>query len=136
MSSQCPQPDALDEQTYVERYTCAETFQGGAPYCADSNVSDNIRFNHVGGGDYEVRNVPDTGFIYNGTLTCRTFEWNAVSPGEYTEVGTWTFSDNLSSFSGSSTYAALDESYAGECNTTGALSPNVPPNPPPVPPCP
>ena len=135
-TSECPQPNALDERIYNEIYTCAESFQGSDPYCADSNASDSIRFTHVGGGEYEIRDVPDTGFVYNGTLTCRTFDWTALSPGEYTEGGTWTFSGNLSSFVGSSIYEALDSSYDGECNTTGALSPATPPNPTPVPPCP
>ena len=135
-TSECPQPDVLDGRTYIEIYTCAESFQGSQPYCGDLNVSDSIRFTHVDGGDYEVRDVPDTGFVYTGTLTCRTFDWTALSPGEYTEAGTWTFSANLASFSGSSTYDALDQSYTGECNTTGAESPSTPPNPTPVPPCP
>jgi len=135
-SPACPQLDALDERTYVELYTCAESPQGGDPYCAHSNASASIRFTHVGSGDYQVRNVPDTGLLYNGTLACRTFEWNAVRPGEYTAIGTWAFSPDLSRFAGSSTYAALDASYAGECSTTGAESPTSPTNPTPVPPCP
>jgi len=135
-SPDCPQPNALDERTYIEIYTCAESFQGSERYCADSNASDSIRFSHTGGGQYEVRDVPDTGFIYNGTLNCRTFDWTALSPGDYTEAGTWTFSGDLSGFSGTSIYVALDDSYEGECNTTGALSPTTPPNPTPVPPCP
>jgi hypothetical protein len=132
----CPQPDALNERIYKEIYTCAESSGGGARYCDVSNAEDSIRFEHVSGGEYEVRDVPDTGFVYNGTLTCRTFDWTALSPGDYTEAGTWTFAPDLESFAGSSTYVALDDSYEGECNTTGAKDPNSPPNPTPVPPCP
>ena len=133
--SGCPSPAALDDRTYVEKYTCVESYPGGEPFCADSNASDSIKFDHLGGGSYEVRDVPPTGFVYNGTLTCRTFDWEALNPGTYTESGTWIFSNDLSSFSGSSTYGALDESFEGACNGTGAESPGVPPDPAPIPPC-
>ena len=133
----CPPANALDDRTYIEKYSCSESIGGGAPYCADLNASDSLRFNHLGGGEYEVRDVPDTGFVYNGILTCRVFDWDALSPGEYTESGVWTFTNNnLVSFSGSSTYVALDDSYEGGCNGTGAESPNIPPDPPLPPGCP
>jgi hypothetical protein len=131
-SEECPPEDALDDRTYKETYTCDISFDGGPRSCDSDEASDSIRFFHEADGNYEVRDVEDTGFVYNGTLTCRTFEWEALSPGNYTEAGTWTFSKNLTSFSGSSTYTAIDGSYTGDCNTTGAQSgdPPIPPRPP------
>lgn len=131
----CPPQDALDDRTYNETYTCSFVPQGGEPSCDVTNAQDALHFTHTGGKDYEVRDVPDTGFVYNGSLNCRTFEWTALSPGDYTEEGTWQFSGDLSEFSGSSSYFALDSSYAGDCNATGAEVPDFPPNPPLVPPC-
>jgi hypothetical protein len=131
----CPPADGLDDRTFNEIYTCSIAFGSEEPSCADLNVGDAIRFNHTGGGIYEVRDEPDTGFVYNGALDCTTFTWDAVDPGEYTESGVWQFSGNLVSFSGSSTYEAVDDSYTGECNATGREAPATPPNPTPVPAC-
>ena len=131
--SECPPLGGLHNVTFIEVFSCSEPSGGGGPaFCVDDNSSDSIRFSHKGNGSYEVRDVPDTGFVYNGTLGCKTFVWNALSPGQYTEHGSWTFSSNLSSFSGSSSYVALDASYSGDCNTTGAAAPETPPNPPPA----
>lgn len=132
----CPPVDGLDDLVFKEVYTCSIAFMGEEPVCADYNVEDEIRFDHVGGGDYEIRDEPATGFVYNGTLACTTFTWSALEPGEYTESGVWEFSGNLQSFAGSSTYLAVDDSYTGECNTTGRKAPATPPNPTPVPECP
>jgi hypothetical protein len=131
----CPPPDALDDRTYNETYTCSFVPEGGEPICDVTNAQDTLHFTHTGGNDYEVLDVPDTGFVYNGSLDCRTFTWTALSPGDYTEEGTWEFSGNLSGFSGSSSYFALDSSYSGDCNITGAEAPDTPPNPTLVPPC-
>ena len=115
---------------------CDGSDGGGPRYCADFNESDSIRFTHTGGGEYEVRDVPDTGFVYNGTLDCNVFDWDALSPGEYTESGVWTFSSDLESFSGSSTYTSITPGhYEGDCNATGAEAPATPPIPPPLPAC-
>jgi hypothetical protein len=130
----CPGPGGLDGRTFNEIYTCIETPIGSDSFCADHNVHDAIRFTHVGGGSYEVRDVPDTGFFSEGTIGCTTFTWVASSPGEYTESGTWNFTSDLESFSGSSIFFADSFAYTGQCNTTGAESPATPPNPAPIPP--
>jgi hypothetical protein len=62
----CPPQDALDGRTYNEIYTCSFVPDGGAPTCDVSNAIDAIRFTHTGGNGYEVRDVPDTGFLYTG----------------------------------------------------------------------
>lgn len=121
-----PGPGGLDGRTFNEIYTCIETPIGSDSFCADHNVHDAIRFTHVGGGSYEVRDVPDTGFLSEGTIGCTTFAWVASSPGEYTESGTWNFTSDLESFSGSSLYLADRFAYTGQCNTTGAESPAPP----------
>jgi len=92
-------------------------------------------FTHLNNGLYQLREVPDTGFVYNGTFNCSAFVWGASSPGEYTGNGVWSFSPDGSTFFGSSAYIADDLSYAGACNETGAESPAVPDNPPAIPPC-
>jgi hypothetical protein len=126
----------LHNLVFNEKYTCTQTNEGGEPFCADQNEQDAIRFTHAGGGFYEVRDEPDTGFVYTGSLLdCTTFSWNASSPGEYSEGGVWQFSNDQTTFSGQSAYIADDLSYAGACNQTGARSPAIPPNPPPLDPC-
>jgi hypothetical protein len=132
----CPAPDGLDGRSFNEIYTCIQSFGGDEPFCADSNEGDTILFTHIGGGSYEIRDVPDTGFLYEGTIGCTTFTWVAQYPGEYTEQGTGEFSSDLESFSGSSIYVADDFSYSGSCNETGAEAPATPPNPTPIAPCP
>ena len=133
---ECLPADALDGRSFNEKYTCIQTFTGQEPFCADFNESSLILFTHVGSGQYEGRDVPDSGFFLTGTLGCRTFSWGATSPDAYTEVGVWDFSGDGSSFDGSSGYTAMDVTYAGVCNETGEESPGVPPNPPtPAPSC-
>jgi hypothetical protein len=122
---ECPAAGALDGLVFNEKYTCVES-----GVCVDENVADKIKFHHLGGGKYEIRDVPDTGFVYQGTLACSTFEWQATSPGEYIETGTWEFTANMTAFSGRSEYEAIDHSYSGTCNETGAKAPANPPNPP------
>jgi hypothetical protein len=131
----CPAPDGLDGRTFNEIYTCIQSFGGDNPFCADSNEGDAIRFTHIGGGSYEIRDVPDTDFLYEGTIGCTTFTWVAEYPGEYIEQGTWEFTSDLVSFSGSSIYVAQDFSYNGSCNITGKEAPATPPNPQPIFPC-
>ena len=133
---ECPPVDGLDDVVFNEIYTCVQSFSGQPEFCADQNVGDAIRFTHIGDGNYEIRNEPADEFVYTGTLDCTVFDWLAESPGEYTEGGTWTFSSDLTSFSGSSTYVADDVSYEGRCNETGAAAPDTPPNPPTIAPCP
>ena len=126
----------VDGKSYNEIFTCSQQFTGGAPFCADLNASDTINFHLTGGGVYEVRDVPDTGFVYMGTFSGTVFTWTATSPDGYTESGSWTFNLTATSFTGSSTYVANDNSYTGECNTNGSIAPHTPPNPAPIGACP
>jgi len=127
----------LDGRTYTEKYTCNQTFTGMSATCADLNVSDVIAFQITGPYTYVGHDVPDTGFVYNGTLIGTLFNWSATSPNGYSETGTWAFSGNGDSFSGASHYIANDGTYDGDCNETGVFGTGtVPPNPPLVFACP
>jgi hypothetical protein len=126
----------VDGNSYNEIFTCSQQFTASPPFCADLNSSDTINFHLTGGGVYEVRDVPDTGFVYMGTFSGTVFTWTATSPDGYTEQGTWTFNMTATSFTGSSTYAANDGSYTGECNANGSIAPHTPPNPAPIGACP
>jgi hypothetical protein len=119
----------FDGARFTEVYSCNESFGGGPLSCPDLNESDVLVFTSTGGDDYEVRDHPDMGYVYTGTLTGDDFAWTGVSPNGYTEVGTWTFDAARTEFSGSSVYTADDNSYAGDCNETGAAS-GTPPDPP------
>jgi hypothetical protein len=127
-----PQNPSLDGKTYTEKYTCNEIFGAPPLSCPDLNVTDVINFQSTGGNTFEGRDVPDTGYVYTGTLSGTTLTWTATSPLGYTESGTWTFSASFDSFSGSSHYedAAVPPSYSGDCNTNGVLAPGTPSDPP------
>ena len=132
-----PQDFSLDGATYTEKYTCNETFTGQPVACVDLAVSDVVTFQSTGTYTYVGHDVPDTGFVYNGTLIGTLFNWSATSPDGYTETGTWAFSANGDSFSGASHYVADDLTYSGDCNETGVLGTvDVPPDPPLVAACP
>jgi hypothetical protein len=126
----------VDGFVYNEIYTCSQTFGNGAPFCADNRSGGKIQFTKTGTGTYRVRDVPDTGFVYNGTLSGLVFAWTAISPDGYTENGTWTFSSDGLGFAGISHYIADDNSYNGDCSTTGAKDPALPPAPAPIGACP
>lgn len=133
----CPPSNGLDGLEFKETYSCAERIGDDPAYCADDNTTITLHFEaQGGGGQYEVTEVPDSGYLKTGTLTCTTFVWSATQPGEYTETGTWVFSADLQSFAGSSTYEGISQDYEGSCNITAAKSPNLPPEPTAVPPCP
>jgi len=66
--SNVPQSFSLDGRTYTEKYTCNETFTGMPTECVDVAVSDVIVFTSTGGNNYTGEDVPDTGFVYTGTL--------------------------------------------------------------------
>jgi hypothetical protein len=125
-------PLALDGKTYGEKYTCNEQFGGVPPTtCPDLNEVDEIIFASTGPDTFEVRDVPDSGFVLTGTLSGNSFVWTATSPLGYTEAGTWTFASSGATFSGSSHYVANDLTYAGDCNENGSLGAGtIPPNPP------
>lgn len=123
-------PFRVNGKVYQEKYTCSQQFTAQAPFCADLNVVDTIRFDSTGSNHYEVRDLPDTGFLYTGTFTGQDFIWTATSPDGYHESGTWTFDAKGDVFSGSSTYTADDGTYTGECNTNGLLAPTTPADPP------
>jgi|CXWL01.1.fsa_nt_gi hypothetical protein len=131
-------PGAVDINgfTYNEIFTCNETFAGGTPICADNQAADVSQFTATGPSAFVGRDVPDTGFVYTGTMSGVILTWTAVSPNGYTESGAWTFSADGATFSGSSTYNANDASYSGRCNSTGARAPAVPAAPAAVAPCP
>jgi len=126
----------LDGLIYVERYNCSQAFTGMPEFCADADVSDTLQFTRTGANTYTVRDVPDTGFLYSGTLAGLTFTWTATSPNGYSESGTWRFVSDASTFAGTSHYVANDNSYAGDCTQTGARSPATPAAPPPIGSCP
>ncbi len=122
----------LDGKTYGEKYTCNEQFGGVPPTtCPDLNEVDDIIFASTGPNTFEVRDVPDSGYVLTGTLSGTSFIWSATSPFGYSETGTWTFSTDGSTFTGSSRYVADDLTYAGDCNENGLLgSGAIPPDPP------
>jgi len=126
----------LDGKLFTEKFTCNQTFTGQPPVCSDLNQVDQIEFHRIGFTTFEARNVPDTGFLIEGTLTGSTFVWDATSPNGYTESGTWAFTSSGNSFSGPSHYVADDLSYAGDCNTNGDRGLSTPPDPPLVAGCP
>ncbi|HEY2772605.1 MAG TPA: hypothetical protein VGK20_01005 [Candidatus Binatia bacterium] len=132
----CPAVTGLEKLVFNETFTCNERDFGGQAFCADLDSTDSFQFTYKGSGHYEARDVPDTGFVYTGTLACRTFSWHATSPDGYSESGSWKFAADLHSFFGSSFYVANDNSYSGACNETGVKSPTLAPHPLTVPPCP
>jgi len=122
---------SLAGKVYSEKFTCNEVFAGSPTLsCPDLNDIDQIAFMQTSGNNYEVRDVPDSGFVMNGTMTGLTFQWTATSPNGYTETGTWTFSNGGGSFSGPSHYVADDASYSGDCHENGAIGIATPPDPP------
>jgi hypothetical protein len=134
-SSTTPGPVfVLDGKTYTEKFTCNKTLTAGGPVtCPDLNATDVIQFQYVSGTTFVVHDVPDTGFLYTGTLSGMTFTWTATSaPADaYTESGSWTFEASGATFSGSSHYVADDGSFQGDCNVNGAIgTATVPPDPP------
>ena len=139
-STETPPPRfILDGKIYTEKFTCNETSAPGAPLtCPDLNQTDVIQFEYTGGTTFEVRNVPDTGFIYTGELVGMTFTWTATSPNGYTESGSWDFVSSGAEFTGSSHYVAdAPGTYSGDCNTNGTLgTATVPADPPPPAGCP
>jgi hypothetical protein len=131
-------PPAVDVDgfTFNEIYNCSQTPAAGTPTCADQLATDQIQFTKTSSNTYNVRDVPDSGFYYSGTLSGLDFTWTATSPNGYTENGTWTFAADGLRFSGTSHYVANDNSYSGDCLTTGAKAPAMPPAPPGIGACP
>jgi len=127
-----PAKIALDGKTYNEKYTCNEQFGGVPPTtCPDLNLVDEIIFASIAPNTFEVRDVPDSGYLLTGSLFGNDFVWTATSPLGYTESGTWTFSSDGSTFTGTSHYVANPPgNYAGDCNENGVLTPTVPADPP------
>jgi len=126
----------LSGHVFTEKFSCNQAFTGQAAFCSDLNRTDVIEFTSTGLNTYEVRDVPDTGFVIEGTLSGLTFHWTATSPNGYSETGTWTFFSAGGSFSGPSHYVADDGSYSGDCNTNGEHGLSTPPAPPLPPGCP
>lgn len=131
-STTTPPPTfVLSGKSYIEKFSCNEQFGGPPLSCSDLNALDAINFQSLGGDNFEVRNVPDSGFVRTGTLTGNTFTWTATSLGGYTESGAWTFSESGGTFSGSSHYVADPPgNFSGDCNTNGFLGAGIPPDPP------
>jgi len=127
----------LSGAIYTEKFTCNQTPTGLPTTCSDRNEVNRIQFERDGFNSFEVRTVPDTGFVIHGRLIGLAFPWNATSPNGYAESGTWTFSPGGGSFSGPSHYVANDGSYSGDCNTNGDIGAlSTPPDPPDPPGCP
>src|SRR5690606_33409920 len=87
----CPPSSGLDDALFNESFSCEEQVGADPISCVDVESSQQLRFTLLGGGggDYEVRHVPDDGVIKTGTLVCTTFHWIALAPDQYTEEGTW-----------------------------------------------
>ncbi len=126
----------LDGLVFNQIYSCSESPASGVPFCADHQVLTQLQFTKTSSNTYRVRNVPDTGLVYNGTLSGAVYTWNAVSPNGYTETGSWSFTSDGASFAGISHYIANDDSYSGDCSSTGARAPGLPPAPSPIGACP
>ncbi len=120
----------LAGKIYTEKFTCNQTFTGQPAFCPDLDEVNQLHFQSTGSSTFEVRNIPDTGFVIDGTLIGLSFDWTATSPNGYSESGTWTFSSGGGSFSGPSHYMATDGSYSGDCNTNGVRGLTAPPDPP------
>jgi hypothetical protein len=126
----------LDGKLFTETFSCNQAFTGQPAFCSDLNRTDQIQFARTGLNSYEVRNVPDTGFLIEGDVSGLVFFWGATSPNGYSENGTWTFSPGGASYSGPSHYLADDGTYSGDCYTNGARGLSTPPDPPLPPGCP
>jgi len=120
----------LDGDIYTEKFSCNQTFTGQPTTCPDFNQTDQIQFQQAGSNTWQVKNVPDTGFVITGSFSGLDFHWTATSPNGYTESGTWTFSSNGNTFAGPSHYVANDNSYTGDCNTNGDIGLGSVPDPP------
>jgi hypothetical protein len=103
----CPTADALDGRVYTRKTLCNVS----TAFCFQRLVTDEIRFDHLGGGEYAVRRVVDDTTLHVGTWDCTNFK----TPGFYR----WTFQDETR-FSANGAY----------CNVTGAQAPAIPPDPP------
>jgi hypothetical protein len=127
----------LDGLVFNHAYKCSQTDPPpkGA-WCADPSGMEKIVFKSSGANSYDVRDVPDHGFQMSGTVSGLTLTWTATSPNGYSEGGSWTFSADGSTFAGHSTYHALDLSYSGACEGTGAVDPGTPATPASVGECP
>ncbi len=125
----------LDGLVFNEILTCNQTPATGGTFCADNQVPAQLKFTKTSSNTYRIHDVPDTGVVFNGTLSGLEFTWNAANPLGYTETGTWTFASDGASFAGISHYVANDDSYSGDCSATGAKDPARPPAPTPVSPC-
>lgn len=113
--------------SYQHRYKCNQV--GPTPmgaWCADPNGSEQITFVRVDAGVYEVHQVPhDPSRVATGSFAGQVFNWTYPSPSGYEETGSYTFSADFRTFTGTSSYIATDLSYAGSCTATGAVSPGA-----------
>jgi hypothetical protein len=120
------------DKVYNQAFNCSQTPTGGTAFCADANATGQVQITNLGGGNWEVREVPDSGFVATGTWTGRTFNFTATNPAGFTETGSWSFSESGNSFSGSSSYVADNNAFTGECTIHGAVVPNIPPDADPI----
>lgn len=111
--------------TFTERYNCAE-----GQICADQDESAPITVTAgSGSGEYAFSSGDWSG---TGTLCGTVFTWTANAP-DYTESGTWRFSD-ANNFTKTSDYTYTNGG-TGSC-TASASSSGAPPPPAPIGPCP
>lgn len=113
--------------SYHHRYKCNQV--GPAPmntWCADPNGAEQIAFVRVDAGVYEVHQVPDDPTrVATGSFAGQVFTWTYPSPSGYEETGSYTFSADFRTFTGTSSYIATDLSYTGSCTATGTVSPGT-----------
>jgi hypothetical protein len=123
-------------RVYNQLENCSQTNTGSAPHCAFADGALQIQFTSLGGGNWEARTVPDTGYLAMGTLNGGTFTYTATHTAGYTEQGALHFNGSGSAYTGSSTYEANNGSFTGECTFNGAIVPNIPPDADPIGACP
>lgn len=89
----------------------------------DDDPSDgtDYTFCETGGlGPLCIEDPPGTfKFSGMGTICGSTFRWTALSPGNFTEFGTWEFSEGGDVFEKESTYTSIGGEGGGECTGNG-----------------
>ena len=127
---------SVANKNYNQVESCSQTATGSAAVCVLTNASTQLTFTSLGSGQWQLMDVPDSGFLAVGTFTGRTFTFTATHPTGFTETGTIDFNSNGDQYSGASTYTANDNSFTGACSFNGAISPNVPGHAASIGPCP
>lgn len=137
--------DSFDiEGGYEERYSCetdgvcTETdvtfYIDIRPDPNDTNPADGTDYTFCetsGLGPLCIEDPPGTfKFSGSGTICGDTFTWTAISPGNFTESGTWTFADDGDTFMKESTYVSIGGPGGGNCVGSGRRGGGAAPPPP------